>query len=42
MLVLDYVGERGFACIAKQAQRWPVTKYTGACAEILTEAGAKL
>jgi len=42
MLILDYVGAQGFACIAAQAQDLPVTIYTGACARILTEAGAKL
>ncbi len=42
MLILDYVGSEGFDCIREQAQKWPVTNYTGACARILTDAGAKL
>jgi hypothetical protein len=42
MLILDYVGDGGFDCIAEQAQSLPVTTYTGACAKLLTEAGATL
>jgi hypothetical protein len=42
MLILDYVGTEGFECIREQAQKWPVKNYTGGCARILTEAGAKL
>lgn len=42
MLVLDYVGADGFACIAAAAESKRVTQLTGALGDALTEAGAKL
>lgn len=42
MLILDYVGNQGFECLAAQAELRPVTTYRGACAKLLTDASATL
>jgi hypothetical protein len=42
MLILDYVGTDGFACIASATQSLRVTQLTGSLGDALTEAGAKL
>lgn len=42
MLILDYIADQGFDCVATQAVARPVKVYTGACATLLTEASATL
>ena len=35
MLIIDYSGEEGFDCIARQLQRFPISAYAGGCASVL-------
>jgi hypothetical protein len=42
MLVLDYVGSQGFACVAAQAVTGAVKMYTGTCATVLTGTSATI
>jgi hypothetical protein len=42
VLVVDYMGREGFACIVESCRRRPVTIHAGACEKVLTEGRATL